>query len=406
MSAPSEPPLGQRYGHNRITSRLVPLNAQAAGDAVVFQVNLAPVDLPHARHILPHQIHQWRGQVERIVLTVDTQPGSGRYSDRWQEHEPGFRSLLDGIMADESNVSVVDVDYSETVATALSEAFLGGHDVPVKDSYGAPFYAYLFGLMAAGSRYVLHSDADMLYGGGSRNWLPEAIALLRDHTDVLVAGPFPGPPTADGSIPDSVAARHAGSQRHGSSPCSADLASPALRFSHLSTRSFLIDLDRFRVRVGALRIEPTPPPRWSDRSPGAAPLEICLSRALHDHDLARIDLLGVDPGMWVLHPPYRTAGFLRDLPELIRRVESGDVPDGQRGDFDVNDSMVDWSAARRRDGRRRRRERVIRLASAAARAPGAAVRRRFALRRSSVPGSSENDDRNPAPSRPSTRDRD
>jgi hypothetical protein len=148
----------------------------------------------------------------------------------------------------------------------------------------------------------------------------------------------------------------------------------------MSTRSFLIDLERFHTRVGALRIEPTDPPRWSGRSPGPAPLEISLSRALRDHDLARIDLLGTDPGMWVLHPPYRTEGFLRDMPEIIGRIESGDVPDAQRGDFDLNDSMVDWSRARRRIRRRQQRERVARAAAAAARAPRALAHRRDALR--------------------------
>lgn len=375
--------------HHRIMSRLDPPNGQSARDEIVFQVSLAPGDLPHARHILPHQIRQWRDQVDRIVLTVDTLAGSGRYAEAWQEREPGLRSLLEAVAADEGNVSVVDVDYSEPVRGAVSDAFLGGLDVPAKDSYGAPFYAYLFGLQAAGSRYVLHADADMLYGGGSRIWLREAVALLQERVDVLLAGPLPGPPTADGSIPDHLAARHAGSQPHGSPPRSADLASPALRFSHMSTRSFLIDLDRFRTKVGALRVERTAPPRWTRRSPGAAPLEISLSRALRDHELGRIDLLGADPGMWVLHPPYRTESFLHALPELIGRIESGDVPDGQRGDFDLNDSMVDWSRARQRQGRQQRRERVIRLAAAAAGAPRALAQRRLALRHRSGPSPSK-----------------
>lgn len=353
-------------------SMLIRPNAQFARRELVFQVSLAPVDLPHARHILPHQIRQWRDQVDRIVLTVDTRPGSGRYSDGWREHEAGFRSLLETVVANERNIDVVAVDYSEAAEEAVSNAFLGGQDVPLKDSYGAPFYAYLFGLMAADARYVLHADADMLYGGGSQVWLREAVAVLHERTDVLLAGPFPGPPTTDRTIPSHVAARHAGSQRHGSLPLLEDLPTPGLRFSHMSTRSFLIDLERFHNTVGTLRVESTAPPRWSGgRSPGAAPLEVSISRALRDHDQTRLDLLGTDPGMWVVHPPYRTDAFLRDLPALIGRVENGDVPEGQRGDFDLNDSMVDWSDARRRHRRRQRRGRVSRVAAAAARAPRA-----------------------------------
>jgi hypothetical protein len=49
--------------------------------------------------------------------------------------------------------------------------------------------------------------------------------------------------------------------------------------------------------------------------------------------------------MWSLHPPYRCPDFYHRRPELVRRVESGDIPDAQRGDHDINASMVDWSEA-------------------------------------------------------------
>lgn len=333
---------------------------------VVLQVSLAPVDFPHARHILPHQIRQWRDQVDRIVLCVDTRPGSGRYAEAWGRHDADFEGLVNTIASVESSVCVVEVDYSPRVERELSKAFVGGREVPVKDCHGAPFYAYLFGLMAAGSRYVLHTDADMLYGGGSSNWMQESLLLFRDQEDVLFTGPYPGPPTADGNLLGAVAARAAGSQRYGSPPRQVGRTFPALQFKHVSTRSFLIDLDRFHGHARALVVEAVPPPRLSRRSPGAAPLEVSLSRALNDHNLVRVDLLGEAPGMWALHPPYRTAAFVRDLPELIRRVEAADVPESQRGDFDLNDSMVDWSAPRRQQHRRQRREKVRRLSASVA----------------------------------------
>jgi hypothetical protein len=63
--------------------------------------------------------------------------------------------------------------------------------------------------------------------------------------------------------------------------------------------------------------------------------------------------------MWSLHPPYRSETFYTLLPELIARVEAGDVPVAQRGDFDVNDSMIDWSDARRATRRARTRAMVL-----------------------------------------------
>lgn len=33
------------------------------------------------------------------------------------------------------------------------------------------------------------------------------------------------------------------------------------------------------------------------------------------------------------------AGYFEMLPQLIRRVETGDIPEGQRGYYNMNDSM-------------------------------------------------------------------
>jgi hypothetical protein len=50
--------------------------------------------------------------------------------------------------------------------------------------------------------------------------------------------------------------------------------------------------------------------------------------------------------MWSLHPPFRTEEFYIRLPEIIKMVESGDMPEGQLGNYDLNDSIIDWSGPR------------------------------------------------------------
>ena len=57
--------------------------------------------------------------------------------------------------------------------------------------------------------------------------------------------------------------------------------------------------------------------------------------------------------MWSIHPPYRNAIFYERLPLLIKNIEQGEVPDGQLGDHDMNDSMVDWSSVRKSTWRRK-----------------------------------------------------
>jgi hypothetical protein len=76
--------------------------------------------------------------------------------------------------------------------------------------------------------------------------------------------------------------------------------------------------------------------------------------------LYRIDMLGSPPGIWSLHPPYRSEEFYQRLPELIRAVETGAVPEGQRGHYDLNDSIIDWTSARTANQWHRRYMRMIR----------------------------------------------
>lgn len=88
--------------------------------------------------------------------------------------------------------------------------------------------------------------------------------------------------------------------------------------------------------------------------------EDTLTKTLQRFDLHRIDMLGSPPGMWSLHPPYRSEEFYRRLPEIIRAVETGVVPEGQRGHYDLNDSIIDWTSARAANQTHRRYMRIIR----------------------------------------------
>ena len=50
--------------------------------------------------------------------------------------------------------------------------------------------------------------------------------------------------------------------------------------------------------------------------------ETIYSRAMAEHGLVRIDFLGDSPGMWSVHPPYRSPLFYERLPCLIEEIEN------------------------------------------------------------------------------------
>jgi hypothetical protein len=331
-----------------------------ARHGIAAQMSTYPMDVRHLEHLLPHQIRALSAMVDRFVVTIDThQSRSGRYrGNDFEQNLERTRQLIREAGRNYPQLEVADVDYSESAQRAVARYFFGVDSIPVKAWDGGPFYAYFYGLYAANAQYVFHIDGDLLFGGGSKKWVREAIQCMQERPDALVTAPFPGPPRADGKV-----------FGHCEEPGLAYTREPmewlAYRHRDVSTRIFMIDLNRFKERLGVFPLHaPSTLQRLKSRLLGNPPhvreAEVVLTRTLQSAGLSRVDMLGSAPGFWSLHPPYRSEAFYRRLPELIRAIENGDVPEGQRGHYDVNDSMIDWSSAREANRWHRRYLRMIR----------------------------------------------
>jgi hypothetical protein len=312
---------------------------------VTLQINVAPPDAPHAVHILPHQLRTWADQVDEVLFTLDTvRPTAGRFAESWAERAPEMDALLAKLVAQYPHARIGTVDPSPEAIQAVAKRFFDLDRIPMKDSRGGPLYSYLYGLHDARNDLVLHADSDMLFGGGSKSWVSESTMLLSTDEDVLVIDPLPGPPRADGRLFEQPDATSVPDEPH------------TYRFTQMSTRVFLMDRGRLRARVGAMAL---PPPlllrsrlkAMLKGNPLVAMPEQFLTMAMRKHGLVRVDRLGSSPGMWSLHPLYRSAAFYAALPEIIRRVETGDVPEEQRGHYDVVDALFDFSEQRARNAR-------------------------------------------------------
>jgi hypothetical protein len=328
-------------------------------EGVTLQINLAPADLPHAGETLVHQLRQWGGQVQEVVFSVESHRSEGRYGSDWERREP-LHELLEGICEQHPGARVSTVDYSDETREAIAREFFGGKAVPLKSHTGAPFYSYFHGLVSARFDHVLHLDSDMLFGGGSQTWIAEAKALLAERDDVLFCSPLSGPPTPDGEIPGHVLdrAERWGGIFHGRE------TGPLLthRFGDVSTRVFLVDraqlaaLGPLRLRrpglggaLGRKSASPTSVRKLVRArlrgTPQPASAEDTLSGAMRAARQVRVDYLGREPGMWSLHPVSHSEDFYRELPRVIELVEGGDVPAGQLGDYNINDSLLAGQSA-------------------------------------------------------------
>jgi hypothetical protein len=299
---------------------------------VTLQISLSPGDLLHARALLPHQLRTWAGQVDEVLLTVDTRPprGTTRFGKGWEQQGPALAALIDAEVSRHANARVVEVDYGRAAARELADRFFGGQSVPEKDSRGGPFYSYFYGLASARHDQVLHLDSDILFGGGSPHWIAEAQDLLAKRDDVLAVNPLGGAPLRN--------------LEHWPDP-PLDSTMRAFRCTSISTRIFFVDRKTLDEQVFPLLVRR--PRRLRSRikahlhgNPSVAMPEDLLTDAMHARDKIRADLLGSAPGMWSVHPLVRTAAFYATLDELVDRIERGDVPDAQRGAFELSESLI------------------------------------------------------------------
>lgn len=301
---------------------------------VSLHISLAPRDLRHARAILPHQLRQCAHAVEEIVFTIDT---LGRPAAEAGPELPELEALARTGAAAAPRAVIRYVDYSPARREEVSRAFFRRGVMPRQTYRVGPFHAYFDGWYATTQPYVFHLDSDMLLGGSAATWIGEAISLLKSDPGVFTCSPLPGPPRADLTINQS--------SRRESHPLGAHA------IAGLSTRIF------FMARADLVNPEPRLPmelAHWRgrlrgwllERTSGYALPEDIMSRHMDRLGRRRVDFLGQAPGCWSLHPPFRNPEFYRRLDEIVRRVETPDLPDAQCGDYDLNDSVIDWTNAR------------------------------------------------------------
>lgn len=315
--------------------------------AVTLQINVAPTDFPHARYTLEHQLGVWAGQVDEVLFVYDlhrTERG-GRFGEGWEERRGPMERLLEELCAGRPNARVAEVDYSEPAAAAVARLFTGGRAIPAKDTKGAPYYPYLAGLAAARGDLIVHMDSDLMFGGGSQRWVGEGRELLAADETLLACSPLPGPPA-----PDRRLHREAGAPY--------DFDELAFSFTTFSSRIFMIDRARLTERVcpipllGPVRAVAAAKARLHGNPPFRA-AELAIGAAMVAAGMRRVDFLGSPPGLWSVHPPFRSAEFYAALPAIVRRIEAGAVSDDQLGDYELSDGMFDWTSARRRARLRR-----------------------------------------------------
>ncbi|TAF79268.1 MAG: glycosyltransferase family 2 protein [Sphingobacteriales bacterium] len=305
--------------------------------SVTLQISLAPTDFRHAQYLLEHQTRIFEGQVDEILLTYDTHKSKGRFAINWDENNEKMWAFLQNFALSNPKIKLIKIDYSKEKNKEIALKYFGLNFIPAKDWRGGPFYTYFFGLNEAKYDYVFHIDSDMFFGGKSQTWMQEAIDIFESQKNVFIINPLPGPPREDQTLIGQTGFKKINNKPY------------HFEFEGMSTRLFLTNrkllLEKKISNIFTLKWKEFAKAIFRKNPPYRLPEEI-LSDYMVKNNYKRIDFLGNNEGLWSLHPPYRTQMFYEDLLNIISRIEKGDVPESQKGFYDIVDDLVDWTEAR------------------------------------------------------------
>ena len=90
---------------------------------VSLQINLAPVDYPYARAIIPHQLEVLAEQCSEVVFVIDLHRSRGRFGGRyWVTNRDRLAALIETLKHAFPTVSFKEhtVEYSKSVRRQVS----------------------------------------------------------------------------------------------------------------------------------------------------------------------------------------------------------------------------------------------------------------------------------------------
>jgi hypothetical protein len=303
-------------------------------DGVTLKISLSPRDHRYIKFLLPHQLRVWYNQVNEVLIMFDLH---GHNSAHYKDIITDITLFIDTLSTQYPAIRLLFVDYSIQSRKAISDAYFGSKRVPLKTHRYGPYYAYFYGIYHAKYNYILNTDCDMFFGGNNPEWTKQAIQLMQTNEDVITCSPHPGPPRKDGKLKSQEG----------------QIDNSALKkifFKSISTRIFFIFKPSFIQKICPIPVKIAKWPLLCRAMLRGKPIyalpEDVMTDIMIEKTLKRVDFLGPEIGLWSLHPPYRNEQFFHDLPKLIYDIENNQIPDEQRGDYDINYSMINWDDAR------------------------------------------------------------
>lgn len=254
---------------------------------------------------VPHWLRVFGSRLAEVVIVVDLEPPEGRIAEfqRGQSVPSELGDAIQVLEASDPRVRFVSLSSLEPVA--IQRRWFGNAR-PIRCQAGTPLLAFAAAVDQANSNIVLRCDSDMLFC--ERGWLMnEAIPSLQRGVDVYE------PPRQQIEGKETAASSRA------------FMVSKETLYCHLPLRNLRLDPLRALHR------------KMNGRPPWLA-LEQMITRSAKKGQLSHRIGQNIDLG-FSLHGLKRAWTAAPWFPDVIRAVESGQVPIGQQKFLDLHPEL-------------------------------------------------------------------
>lgn len=299
-------------------------------------INVARTDVSFMMRTIPHLARMCDYPFSERVLAVDTTELSGEkklrpYAGSLEQLRECCRRLVDAKTADR----IAEIDYSDAYRKRIYKKYFGtGRIRPTHNYKGYPVLGSIFCIEECKVDYLLHFDSDMLlYQEKGFDWIGRGIRLMEEDPGIFWARPSAGPQSDAHNL-------YTGTYKTAKDPRG------FYPVGGFSSRCFLLHKKRFESILPMKILWAKRQRAIIDKLPRSF-VEMCstvFGRGLLESWEKMVCRRAVEKGLmsahiadkaWTVHPKDHDDVFIRELPDIIKKVESGWYPDEQAGLSDL-----------------------------------------------------------------------
>ena len=313
-------------------------------EGITLQINLAAVDVPYAKYVVPHLARMHRAAAREVLLTVDfCKPQKTRQTDpavRCKEPEftrklEELRALGDSLQKEGLVDRVLCLRSEDPWLRTVNRKYTGPWPSETHDYGGRPITGYWAGIEAAHTRHVIHYDGDiLLYQEPGFDWAVHAIPFMAKQDLALSAAPRPTPPYASRIPYGDYSCIHEGMPIFP--------VEGGWKHYYFSARAFVVDrrkLERYLPLCrGRILLEQLAVKAFRRGFPRSA--EKMLWSTVGAAGGYRL-ILSTERA-WMLHPNTKPPEYVALVPAILECVANNRVPTAQLGQSEIE--LEAWQA--------------------------------------------------------------